>query len=192
MKHKNKKWYQYLWIISLIYITLGFFNILSAWIGLICFIVPILISTFKGNKSYCNKYCGRGQLLDLLGNKYKLSRNKNIPRFIKSKYFRYGFLVFFMFMFGNMIFSTYLVFSNSGNVREVVKLLWTINMPWDFAYNGSGLPSWIPQFAFGFYSLMLTSSLLGIITMFLYKPRSWCVYCPMGTMTQTICKIRNN
>jgi len=27
--------------------------------------------------------------------------------------------------------------------------------------------------------------------MVLFKPRSWCVYCPMGTMTQLICKARN-
>ena len=40
------------------------------------------------------------------------------------------------------------------------------------------------QFAFGFYSVMLTSTVLGMITMVLFKPRSWCVYCPMGTMTQ--------
>mgnify|MGYP007109812247 CR=1 FL=1 len=44
------------------------------------------------------------------------------------------------------------------------------------------------QFAFGFYSIMLTSSILGIITLLLFKPRSWCVYCPMGTITQLICR----
>ena len=26
--------------------------------------------------------------------------------------------------------------------------------------------------------------------MALFKPRSWCVFCPMGTMTQLICKLR--
>lgn len=45
--------------------------------------------------------------------------------------------------------------------------------------------------AFGFYSVMLTSTVLGLITMVLFKPRSWCVYCPMGTMTQLICKAKN-
>ena len=30
-----------------------------------------------------------------------------------------------------------------------------------------------------------------LITMILFKPRSWCVYCPMGTMTQLICKAKN-
>ena len=46
------------------------------------------------------------------------------------------------------------------------------------------------QFAFGFYSLMLTSTIIGLVVMVLYKPRTWCSFCPMGTMTQGICKIR--
>ena len=46
------------------------------------------------------------------------------------------------------------------------------------------------QFAFGFYSLMLTSTLIGILVMLIFKPRSWCVFCPMGTMTQLISKIK--
>ena len=48
------------------------------------------------------------------------------------------------------------------------------------------------QIGFGFYSLMLTSLLLGLIVMVLYKPRTWCTFCPMGTMTQGICKLKNN
>ena len=51
---------------------------------------------------------------------------------------------------------------------------------------------WVAQFSFGFYSLMLTSLLLGLIVMVLYKPRTWCTFCPMGTMTQGICKLKNN
>ena len=38
---------------------------------------------------------------------------------------------------------------------------------------------------------MLTSLLLGLIVMVLYKPRTWCAFCPMGTMTQGICKLKN-
>ncbi len=49
----------------------------------------------------------------------------------------------------------------------------------------------VAQFAFGFCSVMLTSTVLGLFTMVLFKPRSWCVYCPMGTMTQLICRARN-
>lgn len=190
MKKKKKHLYEYLWILSSLYLILGLFNILFAWLGLICFIVPLLISIVKGNKGYCNKYCGRGQLLDLLGNKLKLSRNKPMPKFLKSKYFRYGFLIFFLTMFINMVFNTYLVFQGTNTLKEVLTILWTFKLPWNFT-DLSYVSPWIVQFSFGFYSLMLTSTLLGIITMALYKPRSWCVYCPMGTMTQGICIIKD-
>jgi hypothetical protein len=191
MKNKNKNWYDYLWIVSTVYLILGFINILFAWLGMICFLTPLTISLVKGNKAYCNKYCGRGQLFNLLGSKLKLSRNKDIPNFMKSTWFRYGFLTFFLIMFGNMIFSTYLVFSEVNGLSEIVKLLWTFKLPWHFAYHGSVFAPWVAQFAFGFYSVMLTSTVIGLITMLLFKPRSWCVYCPMGTMTQGICKLKN-
>ena len=161
-----------------------------AWLGLLCFFIPLLIAILGGRKSYCNKYCGRGQLFQLLGGKLKLSRNKDIPAWIRSKWFRYGFLVFFFAMFFNMLFSTYLVFSGANSLQQVVTILWTFKLPWHWAYPEMLLSPWVVQFAFGFYSVMLTSTVLGLITMFLYKPRSWCVYCPMGTTTQLICKAK--
>jgi hypothetical protein len=182
---KNKAWHEYLWIATVVYLLLGIFNIIFAWLGLICFTVPLAISLSGGGKTYCNTYCGRGQLLKLLGTKYKLSRNLIMPKFLRSQWFRYGFLIFFLVMFSNMIFSTYLVFAGTNGLREVITLLWTRKMPWQWV-NTSFVSPWIAQFAFGFYSIMLTSTILGVITMILYRPRSWCAYCPMGTATQGI------
>lgn len=186
---KNKKWYNYLWIFSSVYMILGLFNITFALIGLICFILPILIAVFKGNKSYCNLYCGRGQLLSILGQKLKLSRNKEIPSFLRSKKFRYIFLTFFMTMFGIMIYTVVRVF-NGADLKTAVTFLWAFKIPW-FYNEIIDIPKWLVQFCFGFYSIMLTSTFLGLLTMVLYKPRSWCVYCPMGTMTQGICILKN-
>lgn len=188
---QNKKWYDYLWIFSLTYLILGFFNILFAWLGLLCFFIPLVISVVKGNKAYCNKYCGRGQLFSLAGGKFGLSRKKDIPKWIRSKYFRYGFLIFFFAMFFLMLWNTYLVFAGTEDLKMAVTLLWTLKVPWHWAYHGTLFSYGIAQFAFGFYSIMLTSTILGFITMLLFKPRSWCVYCPMGTMTQLICKAKN-
>ena len=58
-------------------------------------------------------------------------------------------------------------------------------------YDKATIKEEVAQFSFGFYSLMLTSLLLGLIVMVLYKPRTWCAFCPMGTMTQSICKLKN-
>ena len=76
----KKKWYDYLWILSLAYLILGFFNIMAAWLGLLCFFIPLIISMVSGTKGYCNRYCGRGQLFGLLGGRFGLSRKKDIPR----------------------------------------------------------------------------------------------------------------
>lgn len=48
----SKHWYDYLWIASLTYLTLGFFNILFAWLGLICFLVPLIIAISQDTKGY--------------------------------------------------------------------------------------------------------------------------------------------
>lgn len=189
MKTK-KHWYDYLWIASLTYLVLGFFNILFAWLGLICFFLPLGISVARGNKAYCSRYCGRGQLFALLGGRLGLSRKRDMPRWMTSKGFRYGFLIFFFAMFFQMLWTTYLVFAGAGELRQVVTLLWTFRLPWHWAYHGTLFSDGVAQFAFGFYSVMLTSTVLGLVTMVLFKPRSWCAYCPMGTMTQLICKAK--
>lgn len=185
----KKHWYDYLWIVSPIYLTLGFFNIIYAWIGLIFFFLPLLFAIFKGNKMYCNRYCDRGQFLSILGKKLKLSRYRDTPSWMKSKAFRYAFLVFFLVMFANMLYVTYLVMTGVKDGGSFIKLFWTFKVPWSFAIDPTNTP-WVNQFALGFYSLMLTSTLIGVIVMILYKPRTWCSFCPMGTMTQTICAIK--
>ena len=46
----RKKWYDYLWIVSLTYLLLGFFNILFAWLGLLCFFIPLILAVAGGKK----------------------------------------------------------------------------------------------------------------------------------------------
>lgn len=180
-----------MWIVTIIYFTVGLFNIMFAWFGMICFLVPMLMSIFGGEKAFCNNYCGRGQLFTLLGSDHKISLNRNLPPFLKSKWFRYAFLIFFMIMFVNMIFTTWAVFSGSADLKEALKVLWTFDLPWKWANRaGNSVPLWTVQFAYGFYSLMLSSLILGMLSMLIYTPRSWCVYCPIGTATQMICKIK--
>lgn len=159
MKTKKKHWYDYLWIWSIVYFALGFFNILFAWLGMIDFLLPIILAVFGGNKFFCNHLCGRRQLYCKLGGDFKCSRNKPTPKWITSKWFRYGFLIFFLTMFGNMVFQTFLVASGAENLREAIKLFWTFRIPWGWTYSGSLFPDWVAQLSFGFYSLMLTSLL---------------------------------
>ncbi|WP_297050773.1 4Fe-4S binding protein [uncultured Desulfovibrio sp.] len=89
-----------------------------------------------------------------------------------------------------MLFQTWLVGAGAGSLRQTVSLFWTFQLPWHWAYTETSVPAWAAQFSFGFYSIMLTSFLLGLVMMALYRPRTWCAFCPMGTMTQAICKLK--
>jgi len=189
MKNKKTHWYDYFWIWTIIYFALGFFNILFAWLGMFDFLVPLMFAIFGGNKWFCNHMCGRSQLLTLLPKKLHCSRQKATPAWMASKPFRYGFLIFFLTMFGNILYQTWRVFGGAS-LRQSIKLFWTFRVPWNWAYTAGSAPDWAAQYAFGFYSLMLTSALIGLILMVIFRPRTWCSFCPMGTMTQLICKLR--
>ena len=166
-----KRWYEYLWVASALYLLLGFFNILFAWLGMLCFLIPLFMALFGGNKAYCHRYCGRSQLFSLLGRNCKLSRQKPTPAFLSTKWFRYGFLAFFLTMFVLMLVQTYQVFAGRP-LAESVTLLWSFHLLWSFAYHGDLLAPWVSQFAFGFYSVMLISTLLGLLSLLLFLQRS--------------------
>lgn len=147
---RKKKWSDYLWIAELCYLFLGLFNILFAWLGMLFFCIPLFVAIFGVSKACCNRYYGRGQLLGLLGEKLKLSRNSPSPKFLRSLWFRYGFLVFFMTMFGLMLFSTYQVFAGTL-LSQTMTLLWMFKLPWQWV-NVSFVAPWVGQFVFGFCS----------------------------------------
>lgn len=189
MKNGNRHWYDYMWIVSTVYFTMGFFNIVFAWLGVICFLIPLGIAIFGGSKIWCNRYCGRGQLFMLIGNQMRLSSHRAAPGWLSSKWFRNGFLVFFMFFFVSMVYATILVGMGMRSLSETVHLLWTFNVPWHWAYPVEVEP-WVAQFAFGLYGIMLTSLIVGVVLTIMFRPRTWCVFCPMGNMTQMICKAK--
>ncbi len=186
----KKRWYDYFWIWPIVYFSLGFFNILFAWLGMIDFLLPLVIAIGFGNKWFCNRLCGRGQLFALLPSVFGCSRGKPAPKWISSPWFRHAFLAFFLTMFGSILLQTYLVFSGASSVRESVTLFWTFRVPWEWAAQNAGAAAWAVQYAYGFYSLMLTSTLIGLIAMALWRPRTWCSFCPMGCMTQGISRLK--
>ena len=83
---KKKKWTDYLWIWPIVYFSLGFFNILFAWLGMIDFILPLIIASTGGGKAFCNKYCGRGKLFAIIPQVFK-KNNKKVARCLASMYY---------------------------------------------------------------------------------------------------------
>ncbi len=187
---ERKSWRNHLWIVTCVFFVLGLYDIAFAWLGLVFLFTPLLVAIMKRNKAYCNKYCDRGRFFRFMGEKFGLSRGKPMPAWMKSRWFRYLFMVYFFGMFGSVIAATWLVATEARELHSVVKIFQALRLPLNWTYSTDILPAWSVQFAFGFYSIMLTSFILGIITMLFFKPRSWCVFCPVGTMTQGICRFK--
>lgn len=187
---KKTAWYDYAWIWSILFFSLGMYNILFAWLGIIDFLLPLFFAVFAGTKYYCNKLCGRAQLFTLIGRRFHLTRHPAAPPWLSSRVFRIGFLIFFMTMFVSVLLQTWLTVFEAASLRQTVTLFWSIPIPWEWAYAPGSTDPWIAQFAYGFYSIMLTSFTIGLALMAFYKPRTWCSFCPMGTLTQEICHIR--
>lgn len=150
---------RYAWIFTLL---VAFGGLWYPRLGLLVFGVIFsltAISLFKG-RYWCGNYCAHGSLFDQL--LLPLSRNRKIPPFFKSRFTQVAILSWFMY---NL---------TSRFIR--VAGLWGELHFWDrlgFVFVGSYL------------MVTVVGGTLGII----FTPRSWCQFCPMGTMQVLMYKL---
>ena len=57
-RQKSKKWSDYLWLVSATYFTLGFFNIVFAWLGVICFMIPLFMAVSEAARDIATTIVG--------------------------------------------------------------------------------------------------------------------------------------
>ncbi len=119
----------------------------------------IVMSLFKG-KYWCGNFCPHGSFFDRIILPY--SRNQKIPKFLRSAPLIAAVLIFFMFNMGARLFN---VFQNLEATPLHVQL-------------GS-------IFANTYLMVLLAGGLLGLFI----NSRTWCQFCPMGTMETIFYKL---
>ncbi|MGI6678981.1 MAG: 4Fe-4S binding protein [Dehalobacterium sp.] len=124
-------------------------------LGLFVFLImaSLLVSAFFNGRYWCGNVCPHGSLFDNL--LLPLSRNRQIPHVLKSKWFIGGFFIFFMFNFTRKLLQA---FSFWGN--------------YDF----------LDKLGFVMVGTYLVVLIIGGTLALLVTPRTWCQFCPMGTM----------
>lgn len=90
----------------------------------------------------------------------RFSRNMKMPDLFWKNWFRNGFFIFFMGMF---FIRMYIAFSSTGNV--------------------------FLKMGYMFVNLCLITAGIALVLGVIYAPRSWCAFCPMGTMQNYIHKL---
>lgn len=190
---KNFKNNKYLFLITLLYFALGFINIHFALLGLICMMFPFIL-LFKNNKKiWCQGYCPRSNLYTKIGKTTKKHSRKTPMYFIKGN-MKYIMLLYFGISLFFIIMSTIRVSGGIMLPMNILRFLIVIPISVDFPqfFELSSVASWITHLSYRFYSMMLTTTTIGLLLAIIYKPRTWCTICPIATVSDVYLKKKKN
>ena len=187
----KKDWTNYLYILTVLFFALGFFNIIFAWIGFACIITPFILLAKDKRKTWCQGYCPRANLFSVLFQNRSLTGKPGPKWLIKGKA-KWIILAYFLFNFFVLTMSTIMVFAGRIPLMDKVRFMIAFQIPWDMPQflNLGVFPNWAVHLSFRVYSMMFTTTVLGLILAWLFKPRTWCTICPINTISDLA--LRNN
>ncbi len=187
---KNHK---YLYLITLAFFGLAFVNIHFAILGIICMVLPLYLLQKDKKKTWCQGYCPRSNLFMTLGKKRKKKGKVTPMSFIKGN-LKNVVLVYFGISLFIATMSTLQVYIGTMAPMLIPRflILLPINITFPQLITISGIPVWITHFAFRMFSMMMTTTIIGLSLSYFYKPRTWCTICPINTISDIyIMKSRN-
>ncbi|MFW5787541.1 MAG: 4Fe-4S binding protein [Halanaerobiales bacterium] len=143
---------KYAWIFTL---TVAIGGLWYPRLGLL--VIPVIIglsltALFKG-RFWCGNICPHGSLFDSL--LMPISKNIKIPDFLRNKYLRAAVFAFFVFQISRKLISASRFFGEA--------------------------PFWDKVGFIFVTSYLMVTIMGGAVTLFV-SPRTWCQFCPMGTM----------
>ncbi|MDR5658458.1 4Fe-4S binding protein [Serpentinicella sp. ANB-PHB4] len=143
---------KYAWIFTVL-VALG--GLWQPKLGLLVVLIMAGLTgtAFFNGRYWCGNFCPHGSLFDVLIT--PISQNRKIPKFLKSKTMISLFFVFFMFNFSRKVLN--------------VTTLW-------------GNYDFFDKLGFVFVTTYLMVMVVGGLFALLVNPRTWCQFCPMGTL----------
>lgn len=187
----KKRWTSNLYIVTIIFFTFGFFNIIFAWFGFACMIIPFVLLAKDNKKTWCKNYCPRASLFTVLF-KNKSYTGKAVPRWLTKG--KGALLIYFSLNLFILFMSTLMVFRGRIEAMGKVRFMIIFQLPWNMPQllNISSIPNWAVHLSFRIYSMMFTTTVIGMILGFMYRPRMWCTICPINTLSDMAIKNSNS
>lgn len=180
----TNKWSNYLFLITLLFFTLGFFNIIFAWLGLACLILPFVLLAKDKKKTWCQGYCPRASLFTVLFQGRSLTGKAGPDWLVKGKA-KWFLLAYFSFNLFVITMSTIRVSRDLMEPFDRIRFLIAFVLPWEVPQllNFGTVPDWVLHLSFRIYSMMFTTTILGLVLGWLFMPRTWCRVCPINTLS---------
>lgn len=180
--------HKYLFLITLAFFALGFVNIHFALLGILCMTIPLVLLFRDKRKTWCQGYCPRASLYTTCGKMKKTSRNT--PKFFIQGNMKWIMLTYFAVSLAIITMSTIKV--AGGGVPPMTYLRFLIFIPirgeMPQLFDLSNIAPWLTHLSYRFYSMMMTTTFLGLLLAALYKPRTWCTVCPISTISDAYIK----
>jgi len=186
---KQIKWMDWLFLGTILFFILGMVHITFALLGFICMVTPFVLYLKTGKKLWCTTYCPRAALFTKVLS--KLSLGMKPPNWLFTAKTKQLVVNYFCINLGFVIMSTVMVglgrLEPMAFIRFLIAFQVPIQLPQLLDLN---VPDVITHLGFRIYSIMFTSTAIGLILGILYKPRTWCAVCPIQTLTTQIEKVQ--
>ena len=187
MKKTKKGWKNYLYIINILFFAFGFLYILFVCLGFVCMTIPFVLLAKDKKKTWCQGNCPRANLFSTLFNRRAKSSRKT-PKWLVHGNAKWIVLVYFSLNLFVLVMSTIMVFKGRVSAIENVRFLFAFRLPWNMPnlIDIGAFPSWSVHLSFRLYSMMFTTTVIGLILAWYYKPRTWCTICPVNTVSDLV------
>ena len=151
-------------------------------LGLICFITPFIQFYIYKDKVWCKYVCPRAGYFNVLIGKINIGLKP--PKFFNKIGVKKAVVTYFGLNLFFITMSTIMVALARINPIEEVRFLIIFSLPGQLPQLlDLVLPSPLIHLGYRVYSMMFSSVVVGTIIGILYRPRSWCVICPVNTLT---------
>ncbi|MHB1393415.1 MAG: 4Fe-4S binding protein [Clostridia bacterium] len=193
MIYMKQKSVSYFYLFTIIFFALGFFNIIFAWLGFACIVLPFILLLKDKRKTWCPRYCPRASLYNALFRGRTLTGRAGPDWLIKGRA-KWFLLSYFTFNFFVMFMSTFMVHIGRIAPVEKVRFLIAFELPWDMPQflKSAFFPDWAVHLSFRIYSMMFTTIVLGLLLDWIFLPRTWCAVCPINTISEIVLKKLKN
>lgn len=168
---------------------MGLINIHFSLLGIICMVLPIILVLKNRKKTWCQGYCPRASLYSTLGKSKKWS-SPNAPQFFIKGNMKWFMLFYFGLSLTFILMSTIGVAKGIRPPMDYLRFLILIPIPFSMPqlFEFLEVAPWLTHLSYRFYSIMMTTTILGLILALIYKPRTWCIICPIATVSDVIIK----
>jgi len=184
-----QNWRKYSFIIAILFFALGFFNILFAWLGFICMILPFVLLARNKKKTWCQNYCPRVNLFGVLFHGRSLTKTAG-PKWLTRGKVKWFILTYFIFNLFVITMSTIMVYTGKRPPLEVIRFLIAFKIPWAIPQllDFGTFPDWAIHLSYRIYSMMFTTTVLGLLLAWIFRPRTWCTVCPINSISDIALK----